>query len=281
MAALDIVDQVVTHRTNVSQQDMQSHDHNKDSSSACYQVATPKSPHDLIILSDEEQDSYGTTDSATLHFDTTKSEILDIINLQTLITGKDITKLEDEIQKIDAQIAVLEHMHSDKLLLEKVDKHLEEKKEVSRRILEAQTLQNTWQQRISFAPTAQGINGNDYNGFGGTIHIPKHHYQTRSKSHGNLLEAPLFHPEDDSILNERTSKKQKSALGKTPPTMTPSHSTGFEIHKFQPNQMNTHHRRVYSSSCLSNNSGVVGHTETNKPIFRRYDGILVVIKCSF
>ena len=269
------------------------HTHDTKHSSApapCYQVATPKSPHDPIILSDDEQCPPADAADAALRFDAAKSEILDIVNLQTLIAAKDIASIEQAIRNIDAQMAVLKHMHSDNSLLDKVDRHLQEKHEVRRRTLEAQTLQNTWRRSISFAPAASPGDCD----FGAPMRIPNHHYQTRSKSHGNLLETPLFKPDDDSILNERTSKKQKQAAaaaaaaaansiapGKTPPKMTTSKSTGFEIHKFQPNQMNTHHRRVYSSSCLSNNSGVVGHTETNKPIFRRYDGILVVITCSF
>ncbi|SMN17850.1 similar to Saccharomyces cerevisiae YOR023C AHC1 Subunit of the Ada histone acetyltransferase complex, required for structural integrity of the complex [Maudiozyma saulgeensis] len=276
------------------------------SSAGNYQVATPKSPHDLITLSSTDdhddlmtdcfrsdyipldtregrRDSLMTRDSEDierLKYNSIKSELLDIVNLHCLLSHKEMDNIKDEINKINAQMDLIKHLHNDKSLFEKIDKYKQEKIEINKKILHARSLQEKWQDHVFPSRSLQ------FN-MSGSIHIPKHHYQTRSKSHGNLLDTELFEPEDDSILNERSSKRQKITDIQDSNKSVPksgkktTKKNGFEIYKFTPNQMNTHHRRVYSTSCLSNNSGIIGQTEANEPIFRRYDGILVIITCSF
>ncbi|CAB4256312.1 similar to Saccharomyces cerevisiae YOR023C AHC1 Subunit of the Ada histone acetyltransferase complex, required for structural integrity of the complex [Maudiozyma barnettii] len=288
--------------------------HSNKSTSRNYQVATPKSPHDLVTLSSTDDHENLTVDCfrtnyipidlmedqthsainkdseeiERMKYSSVKSELLDIVNLQCLLSRKEKDNIRNEINRIDAQIELIKQLHNDNTLYSKIDKYKQEQIEINKKMLRARSLQEKWQDHV-FPSGSLQLN------MGGSIHIPKHHYQTRSKSHGNLLDTELFEPEDDSILNERSTKRQKLANTTTPSITNSQDSTksilksgkkttksnGFEIHKFTPNQMNTHHRRVYSTSCLSNNSGIIGQTDANEPIFRRYDGILVIITCSF
>ena len=301
---------------------------NQKTTQNCYQVATPKSPHDLVTLPSNDDlsvdnfryqemmekrtsNSPGSFSNSATSKDNTinkdnpkdseeterfkhnimKSEILDIVHLHSLLTHKEVDNIRNDIQRIEAQIKLLEYMHKDKTLPIKIENYEREKIEINKKILHAKSIQEKWKDHVfpnGSAPQNYLMTG--------SIHIPKHHYQTRSKSHGNLLDnTELFQPVDDSILNERSNKRQKlspdNSRLQTKPIVSfnnipntpevPPKSNTFELHKFTPNKMNTHHRRIYSSSCLSNNSGVIGQTEKNQPIFRRYDGILVVITCSF
>lgn len=302
---------------------------NKKPTQNCYQVATPKSPHDLMTLRNNDDlnvdnfkyqemiekttsnspgsfsnlpnskdDTINTNnvnnreETERFKYNITKSEILDIVHLHSLLTHKEVDNIRNDIQRIEAQIKLLEHMHKDKTLPVKIENYELEKTEINKNILRAKSIQEKWKDHIfpnGSAPQNYLMTG--------SIHIPKHHYQTRSKSHGNLLDnTELFQPNDYSALSEKSNKRQKlssdNAGQQTKPMVSfnnipnsqdvqPHKDNKFELHKFTPNKMNAHHRRTYSSSCLSNNSGIIGHTEKNQPIFRRYDGILVIITCSF
>lgn len=267
-----------------------------------YQIATPKSPHDLTTLSSDDNDEFNNNmfhsismpnvrnndihhstlsireseDMERLKYTAVKSEILDAINLHNLITNKEVNKIRDQINKIDAQMKLLNHLHNDKKLLEKNEISNQKRISFTKNNLELTQYNNNNnnQNTISFSTNLPFVTDNS---------ILQHHYHTRSKSHGNLADPEYLQPLDSAILNARIVKPQKTTSKGTPQlkNMTSEKSNSFELHQFKPNQMNTHHRRVYSSSCLSNNSGIIGRTEKNEPIFRRYDGMLVIITCSF
>lgn len=43
--------------------------------------------------------------------------------------------------------------------------------------------------------------------------------------------------------------------------------------------LNQHHRRNYTNTCPTRNSGIVGKTSEGVPVFKRFDGIMIIIKC--
>lgn len=258
-----------------------------------YQVATPKSPHELIL--DDQivglaghgdcDDGSGSSllgrlageseETERLKYETAKSEILEKLHLQTLISHKEAQRIDREIKRVDAQMSLLHTLHDDKELLSKIEAHHERLNDKAKRQLsEADAIANSsgyladHSSQVSFA----NYSLNSPLSAGSTI--PTHHYQTRSKSNGNVTEVPHLRPANSAIIDLRL------AGSKSIPSMT-SYDPSSDVHAFKPNQMNLHHRRNYSSTCLTSNSGVVGRTENNEAIFRRYDGILVVINCSF
>lgn len=97
-------------------------------------------------------------------------------------------------------------------------------------------------------------------------------------------------PANSNIIDYRLTGSKSIAHAATKPAdvSSPRSSSisptdeqpGFQILPFKPSQMHLNHRRNYSSTCLTSNSGVIGKTEDNEPIFRRYDGILIIITCS-
>ncbi|CAR26223.1 hypothetical protein ZYGR_0H00300 [Zygosaccharomyces rouxii] len=278
------------------------------SSSTYYQVTTPKSPHELIFADevngngnndvnydvtgtasgggisegDEDRSSGGTSGLAKssreseeverLKYETAKAEILEKLHLHTLIGNKEVQGIQREICRLDAQMKLMKTLHDDENLLDKIESY--HQKETERKKRQVMTEMNY--------PAITGFNNNSSgyyadsssvlppgspSGFlplsaSSSAHIPVHHYHTRSKSHGNLSEVPPLHPNASAASNTTI-----------PPGTEESSS-------FRANQMNMHHRRNYSSTCLTSNSGVVGKTEKNEAIFRRYDGVLIVITCS-
>lgn len=286
--------------------------------SSYYQVATPKSPHELT-LADEDiamhhhgDGSHGTSehDNATdmhntigrhdndgngapnhgmgkssreseemerLKYETAKSEMLDKLHLHTLISHKEVQGIQREINRMDAQMKLLEKLHEDKALLDKIEEYHETQNEKKKRqISEARAVDNSsgyFADSSSFALLPGSYSGLPLSASSNT---PMHHYHTRSKSNGNVAEVPHLRPANSAIIDIRMAGSKSVPNTNVHTTSEP----GFEIHPFKPTQMNLHHRRNYSSTCLTSNSGVVGKTESDEAIFRRYDGILIVITCS-
>lgn len=278
------------------------------SSSTYYQVTTPKSPHELIFADEvngngNNDANYDVTGTANvggisegdesrsnggpsgmgkssreseeverLKYETAKAEILEKLHLHTLIGNREVQGIQREICRLDAQMKLLKTLHDDENLLDKIESY--HQKETERRKRQMMTEMNY--------TAATGLNSNSSGyyadnssvlppgsppGFlplsaSSNAHVPVHHYHTRSKSHGNLSEIPPLRPNTGATSNMAV-----------PPGLEESSS-------FRANQMNLHHRRNYSSTCLTSNSGVVGKTEKNEAIFRRYDGVLIVITCS-
>ncbi|CCF57572.1 hypothetical protein KAFR_0C05810 [Kazachstania africana CBS 2517] len=228
-----------------------------------YQVATPNSPHeefndDSMLIHPREESAKESEDVERLKYETAKSELLDKLNLHILINHKKIRSIEDEIGRIDSQLKLVETLHDDTDLLDKIEKNKLKK-------IELQKARSS--SFMSFYPSSTSNNENLP--ISASSNIPQHHYQTRSKSTTNTFELT----QDDSVLGKRSKNPSKGKL-------TISNPNAFQVQEFKPNQMNAHHRRTYSTSCLSNNSGIIGQTENNEPIFRRFDGVLVVIMCS-
>lgn len=274
--------------------------------SGYYQVATPKSPHELILDDqdvdlasqrdnfhdpnsrhghdgDKRQDSLmgrlagESEETERLKYETAKTEILEKLHLQTLISHKEAQGIQREIKRVDAQMTLLRKLHDDQELEKKVEEHTERQNDrVRRQLLEANTVANSsgYLADTSTFSSFAGFSSNPPLSAGSFI--PTHHYHTRSKSSGNVTEVAHLRPANSTIIDMRL------AGSKSIPTGTNQfHDLGPDVQSFRPNQMNMHHRRNYSSTCLTSNSGVVGKNEDNEAIFRRYDGILIIIKCSF
>lgn len=299
------------------------------SSSSYYQVATPKSPHELTFAEEFHDDggsernssmnsaaSMGrrsandedvpdgnvTTTTKTdgmvrlsreseeverLKYETGKAEILDKLHLHTLIGNKEVQGIQREVSRIDAQMKLLKTLHDDESLLDKIESYHQRETERRKRQILADMSYNTTSNGNRFATNNNSSNtemnnispqycGDSFSiipqvsqsnffplsASSNNAHTPVHHYHTRSKSHGNQTDIPSLRPNTGAVGDIAIpSGVEDDSSAKS-------------------NQMNLHHRRNYSSTCLTSNSGVVGKTENNEAIFRRYDGILIVITCS-
>lgn len=241
-----------------------------------YQVATPKSPHDLY-LGEEDDPNHGadvhkeSEETERLKYETAKREILDALNLHVLISNKEHDELHREIKRVEAQMRVLEELHNDKELLSKVEMRQEElfhrKQRSYMRMKELEATHNfsDFSMDLSQPPLSTGSNGSFY-------------YHTRSKSSGNAsgTHQSRLRPANDGIIGMRMSGAKSIPANAA---FAPN-SSGLEAETARPSLLNQHHRRNYSSTCLTSNSGVVGKNEKDEAIFKRPDGILVIITCS-
>lgn len=278
-------------------------------SSGFYQVATPKSPHELTLDGDEDvihndgsgnhssgsivqgDDHHGThvigmgkstresEEMERLKYETAKNEILDKLHLHTLISHKELQGIQVEIGRVNAQMRALEKLHDDKELLEKIEEYHERENERKKfQLSEMNALANSSSGYFADATLISFPSGTPSNApLSASSATPMHHYHTRSKSQGNVAEVPHLRPANAAIIDLRMAGSKSIPEGNM---NSANVEPGYEILPFRPNQMNLHHRRNYSSTSLTSNSGVVGRTENDEAIFRRYDGILIVITCS-
>lgn len=268
-------------------------------SSAYYQVATPKSPHELTFADEEIDADDGEDDGMhgrsslsvsgrsddgphgadvvkssgeseeveKLKYEMAKAEILDKLHLHTLIGNKEVQCIQREVCRVDAQMKLLQTLHGDEKLLDKIEAYHERENENRKR-----QMMNVDSSGYSADYSSGSILPSASSGnvpLSASSNTPVHHYHTRSKSHGNLSDAAAhLRPTNPSSMNIRVAESKITTTGRE------------DGQTFRPNQMNLHHRRNYSSTCLTSNSGVVGKTEQNEAIFRRYDGILIIITCT-
>ncbi|CDO94613.1 unnamed protein product [Kluyveromyces dobzhanskii CBS 2104] len=219
-----------------------------------YQVATPKSPHELSSLADNEDNesvhsSHPHEDAERLKFMSAKREILDQLNLQIMLTHKEMENIIEENDKVSGQLEVLKIMHRDPKLMDKISQYQESRaKEQEERI------------------KAGFYSSNDDAGEG------NYYYHTRSKS-GSKVGG--LRPANDNVIDLRMRAT------KTLPQQTPASEVvpqpGPSLASMMPHQ---NRQRNFSSTCATSNSGVIGTTDVGQPIFRRPDGILIIITCS-
>lgn len=266
--------------------------------SSYYQVATPKSPHELMFAEEDSDSRHGGKDGMhrdssvvgsgddddahhvsgmrkplgeseeveKIKYEMAKAEILDKLHLHTLIGNKDVQTIQREVYRIDAQVKLLQTLHDDEKLLDKIEAFHDREAEHRRRKAMHASSSGYYADYSSRSVLPSDTSSNLP--LSASSNTPVHHYHTRSKSHGNLSEAPHLRPASPSLMNIRVSGAK---------SIPPVSDDG---QPFRANQMNLHHRRNYSSTCLTSNSGVVGKTEQNEAIFKRYDGILIVITCA-
>ena len=90
-----------------------------------YQVATPKSPHELSSIAENEdevsQSSHPYEDAERLKFISAKREILDQVNLQIMLTHREMENMIEESNQVSGQLEVLKILHEDPELLKKVE----------------------------------------------------------------------------------------------------------------------------------------------------------------
>lgn len=229
-----------------------------------YQVATPKSPHELSSLADNEDDP--AQDAERLKFVKAKKDILDQLNLQIMLTHKEMEHLIEENEQVSGQLEVLKILHGDSKLSEKVEAFQEKRaKEVEESIRSGLSRQGSRQ--------SQDATGSGY------------YYHTRSKSGSNVSGLRLANDNviDIRMRGAKTLPQQSDtsvSTGHSTPGVTPPGSAG----SVQPGVISKipyhNHQRNFSSTCATSNSGVVGTTEGGQPIFRRPDGVLIIITCS-
>lgn len=215
-----------------------------------YQVATPKSPHELSSIADNEDNdsihsSHPHEDAERLKFMSTRREILDQLNLQIMLTHKEMEHIIEENDKVSGQLEVLKIMHDDPELTDKISKYQETRtKEVEESIKAG----------CSNVETREGI----------------YYYHTRSKGGSKVSGLRL--------ANENVIDIRMRGI-KTVPQQT----SATEVQKSEAiiSKMPHHnHQRNFSSTCATSNSGMIGTTDLGQPIFRRPDGILIIITCS-
>lgn len=284
-------------------QEVASRTHSNIPSSAYYQVATPKSPHELLLDADpnaselhiinghvennsETRNTSGDSEEMErLKYETAKSEIMDKLHLHTLINHRETQRIQREIQGVNAQLSLLKKLHDDNGLTKKIELHHEKQNQMKK--LELEAINNTSSGYFGDGSSGSFLSGNS-SGFSsiGNNSSSAYYYQTRSKSHGNITEIPHLRPANSTIIDLRvTGSKSIPNYNNNCSSLSEltqlSSTTNPDLNQFRSNQMNTHHRRNYSSTCLTSNSGIIGRTEDNQPIFRRYDGVLVFITCSY
>ncbi|CCE62917.1 hypothetical protein TPHA_0D02810 [Tetrapisispora phaffii CBS 4417] len=260
-------------------------------STGYYQVATPKSPHESTLenelqhLPDHDPCVISGDSEETERFKyvTAKKEIMNNIHLYSLVNNKEMQNIQLELERVNAKMTLLKEVHQDKKFIDNVEDY--QTKDNERKKLELERLKNissTFNEKES--SILYSMNSNNHMS-SHSNNVTHHYYQTRSKSQGNINELPLLRPANSTIMDMRLT-----GLKSIPNDISANESNTFDIYKTSPSleslqdkqqQLNTHHKRNYSSTCLTSNSGLVGKTEDNEPIFKRYDGILVVISCSF
>lgn len=214
-----------------------------------YQVATPKSPHELSSSAEDDDRErhvlHGDEDNEHLRFIAAKREILDQINLTIMQTHKEMENIIAESDRISGQVEALQILHEDPNLLQKIENYQVERAEELEKAI------------LSKNETTKQGNKNYF-------------YHTRSKANSHVSGLKLA---DDKIIAMRL--KGTKTIGKDTKVVSevgPEAST----RKFPQH----HTGRNFSSTCATSNSGIIGKTDDGKPIFRRPDGILIIITCS-
>ncbi|EDO19530.1 hypothetical protein Kpol_1018p62 [Vanderwaltozyma polyspora DSM 70294] len=255
--------------------------------SAYYQVATPKSPHELTLDGDISREdnpdlrhhSGDSEETERFKYETAKKEIMEKLYLHTLVNHKEVQQVQNAIQRVDAQITLLKTLNEDKKLTEKVEEHHEKQNEIKKRELESARSTSSGYYGDGSSTSYLSGNTNMLPGSMGSG-AGQYYYQTRSKSHGNINEVPNLRPANSTIIDMRMSGSKSIPQNYNNKNYGDVSQKGFDPNLRQRSNLHSHHRRNYSSTCFSSNSGVVAKTEDNLPIFRRYDGILIIISCS-
>lgn len=235
-----------------------------------YQVATPKSPNDLqrpdltdvvsapqlgnnminntspnthsVIISTRDSE-----DIERLKYETAKNELLDKLNLHILLSYKKSDKIKKELSRVHAQMKLMNKLHDDEELLNKIEKYNQNNLKRSNETLNRQ--HSVTFVENSMSPQTQS-------------QTPKHHYHTRSKSQGNILDDSFWRDcIDDPILTSRTNK-----------IINPN-----EKHYFS-DRMNS--ESTPNFYMIQSNNSKTPTDYNNHPVFKRKDGILVLLTCS-
>ncbi|SCV02752.1 LAMI_0H02674g1_1 [Lachancea mirantina] len=234
-----------------------------------YQVATPKSPHEFSSLDEDEERPHIGDETERLKYIQAKREIMDALNLHILVNKKESDEIERELRRVDAQMQLMRQMHADQDLLAKVDAYQEQEFQKRQELLAFRRYTDT---SHPFDDTT--LSGSFSRPPLSTSGSTAYYYHTRSKSSGNVgthNEARL-RPANDGIIKMRVSGAK----------YVPGSAQGLPGGDLsRPPPMNQSSRRNYGSSSFSSISGVVGRNEKDEAIFRRPDGVLIVIACSY
>lgn len=237
-----------------------------------YQVVTPKSPHDLSLLDDELDEVHHHSHISHVHkeseenerlkYEVAKREIMDQLNLQILIKHREMDFIESEKRKLDVQIEVLKILHEDKDLYSKIEMYQEE---LSRKT------------RLEYERRKLVLNRDNQSTRSQQSHIntkccdSNFYYHTRSKGiNTNNRDVDQLRIKGES--QARVKQNEKSVNNDASSCLD-------SVDSFKTQLLNQHHRRNYSSTCVTSNSGVIGRDDKGDAIFKRPDGVLINITC--
>lgn len=284
--SIDKLDSNITCKGSISKQSIHNrnnniHIHNNTNSIPReYQVATPRSPNDMnrqdltdvsprsdhhmidtLSMSNNNENHHSmiissrdSEDIERLKYETAKDELLDKLNVHILLSHKKSDKIKREISRIHAQMKLMKKLHDDTNLLTKIENYT---------TLNLHSRQNIINRQHSVTFVDNSISSHN------SSHTPQHHYHTRSKSQGNLL-ADSYWKDciDDPILTSRTNKK-----------LNPTEK------QFYSNKINTNDHFTGTSTpnymiepTINNKKNLSIYN--NHPVFRRKDGIRVLLTCS-
>lgn len=270
-------------------------DKNKKTITQEYQVVTPKSPNDINrtdlmdvvvpLYSNKSKTNTLNTDTTNdihqhsilsprdsedierIKYETVKNELLDKLNLHILLNFKKRDRLKKELDKVQSQVVLLKKLHEDKQLLSKIEKFKD---------LEIKKRKNLIKSSITFLDTSKNSHSHS-NSYTPLQSTPRHYYHTRSKSQGNLLDDSFWKDcIDDPILTSRSSRRGQQNLNKY-------------------NYNNNNNNNTENTENKNNNPDTVNTIQKNEknlidkpylkeynsnPVFKRHDGILVLLTCS-
>ncbi|KAL6949935.1 hypothetical protein ACO0QE_000604 [Hanseniaspora vineae] len=150
-----------------------------------------------------------------------------------------------------------------------------EKEKLSKALLEEQDrleqeLREKEEKQVTFQVSKKEILNN--------IHL----FMTMKYKENQSFKKKLETVREDIHLLERLHQKKSLRLlnsnDSTPITAGAPQSVS-PLNQQQHASLNQHHRRNYTNTCPTRNSGIVGKTSEGIPVFKRFDGIMIIIKC--
>ena len=199
-----------------------------------------------------------------LKYETVKNELLDKLNLHILLSFKKRDKLKKELDRVHSQVVLLRKLHDDKQLLNRIEKFKQ---------VEIKNTKDLLKSSVTFLDNPKNSHSNSpsYTPFQST---PNHHYQTRSKSHGNLLDDSFWkNCIDNPILTSKSNRRGQKNSNKHNTSCCYSNISDSTQKEFSIN----HQVQTIGQSQIKK-----GHIEeyNHHTVFKRYDGILVLLTCS-
>lgn len=200
-----------------------------------------------------------------LKYETVKNELLDKLNLHILLSFKKRDTLKRELDRIHAQAVLLKKLHEDKQLLRKIEKVKE---------IEVKNRKDLIKSSITFLDTSKSNRSHSYSC---TLlqSTPEHYYHTRSKSQRDLLNDSFWKDcIDNPILTSKSTRRGQQNSNKNDQHHNNKNNTSSK---------NNNHD-IFDSIRTSGEKNQINKTYlkeyNNNPVFRRHDGILVLLTCS-
>ena len=204
----------------------------------------------LVIISSRDSENV-----ERLKYETVKNELLDKLNLHVLLSFKKRDKLKRELDRVHSQMVLLRKLHDDKQLLNKIENFKE---------IEIKNRKDLLKSSVTFLDNSKNSRAHSHS-YTPLQSTPKYHYYTRSKSHGDLLDESFWKDcIDNPILTSKSSRRGQKNLNKHNSSCYSDTSNSTQKESSTNHQIKKTHIKEYNH-----------HT-----VFKRYDGILVLLSCS-